>query len=53
MTNIVLRAPGSQSLYAQVTRANGKVERRRLVVYRDPNPIREFFVHTLMKLGVL
>jgi hypothetical protein len=48
-----VRAPGARTLYAQVTRANGRRERRRLVSYSSPNPIRDCFVHLLMKFGVL
>jgi hypothetical protein len=46
-------AKGGAALYAQVTRANGKVERRRLVAYYHPNPLRRFLVRALMRMGVV
>lgn len=47
-----VRGPGARCLYAQITRANGKVERRRLVAYSHPNPFKEFIVNALITLGV-
>lgn len=52
MTNAA-SAPGAAALYAQVTRADGTVERPRLVAFYHPNPLRRWLVRALMKLGAV
>jgi hypothetical protein len=51
--NQLAQAPGATLLFAQITRADGTVGRKRLVGYSHPNPLRRGAVRLLMKIGVL
>lgn len=49
----IVNARCGAALWAQITRANGTVGRKRLIAYYHPNPYRRSAVRLLMKLGVL
>jgi|GEM_PF-4773777 len=49
---MIAETKGAAVLYGRITRANGKRERKRMLAYYHPNPVRRLIVHALMKLGV-